>query len=1041
MKAISLHRFAKRNLTKVIFFVLALLRFIPNTNAQSPYVQGIKPPTFPSANAASLGKYGDIPVSYHTGTPEISIPIYTVKQGSLSLPISLSYHSSGIRVSEVASWVGLGWSLNAGGVVTRTIHGGPDDGAWGPAAQPRSSLGIRGWYGNGGIPSQLANCQNVGTFAGSLQQSIANGPGGGVVTAGLGLSCYEYYADAAAGYLDVEPDLYTFNFNGHSGKFFFDPTGQPHTFPEDDLLIKPVFKAGTQLFDGFDITTGDGVKYVFGRTAGTEITKNDPIGQFVGPLDNLTSTSWYLTKIVSPNGEDFISLSYVDEAYTYGNRGGQSLVLNNQGGIVGSVNPNLAGGLLSVSFIAGKRLSQITTSSGLVTVAFTGSNIRQDLSSGQPSVSTPNTQATSLDQIQISSAAFCKRFSFAYDYFIAGIDCNGNCDGTTFDKKRLRLNSVQESDCNGNVLPPHTFTYNPRPLPRRYSLARDQWDYYNGADNGSVDTNTGLIANTVMNPITGLQLGTANRSVNETAMQAGILTRITYPTGGFTTFAYEAHRETANGPLIGGLRVKQIVNDDGAGNQVTKNIQYDAGILYGGMPIFVQYPVNSGQGVPTFTFGTLVSASPNSAMWSTQGYHIGYTTVTEYQTGNGKTVYSFNNAGPLGYPNPANYPLKELVAGFGTSEQTEKDVFLEGGATPFHLESSGKSIGNYPLSFVARKVVSIPCIVVTAGDQCSQAQSTWPGGVNNLYTDYNIYSNRYQLNGSTTTSDGVTTTTNFEYGLNLGLPTAATTTDSRGIVERTEWDYPQTAGSSAPAEMYVKTNPNYKNMITVPVVQRKMRNGTLIIKVQNTYTATNGNVFLTQNREYKTGGTDFVDAAYTYDPSSLRLTNLLTTGNNTKSYIWGYGNSMPIAEIVNASPSQVFYTSFEDYNPSQLSTDAKTGKYSYSSLAFTVPLPSPGTYNLSYWIKPLNGTWTWVQTTVSATPTIGGSGALLDEVRLSPAGALVTTYTYEPAIGITTVTDPNGQTTTYEYDSFGRLKATRDARGNIVQSYQYNYKQ
>ena len=61
----------------------------------------------PSANAASLGKYGDIPVSYHTGVPGISIPIYTVKQGNLSLPVTLSYHSSGIKVDELASWVGL----------------------------------------------------------------------------------------------------------------------------------------------------------------------------------------------------------------------------------------------------------------------------------------------------------------------------------------------------------------------------------------------------------------------------------------------------------------------------------------------------------------------------------------------------------------------------------------------------------------------------------------------------------------------------------------------------------------------------------------------------------------------------------------------------------------------------------------------------------------------------------------------------------------------------------------------------------------------
>ncbi|MEJ0034332.1 MAG: hypothetical protein WDO15_30130 [Bacteroidota bacterium] len=73
----------------------------------------------PSPNAASLGKYGDIPVGYHTGVPNISIPLYELKEGDVNLPVSLSYHASGVRVAEVASWVGLGWSLNAGGVITR----------------------------------------------------------------------------------------------------------------------------------------------------------------------------------------------------------------------------------------------------------------------------------------------------------------------------------------------------------------------------------------------------------------------------------------------------------------------------------------------------------------------------------------------------------------------------------------------------------------------------------------------------------------------------------------------------------------------------------------------------------------------------------------------------------------------------------------------------------------------------------------------------------------------------------------------------------
>lgn len=85
-------------------------------------------PVYPSPTASSLGKYADIPVSYHTGVPNISVPLYTINEGDLSLPISLSYHAAGIRVDEISSPIGLGWSLNAGGMISRTVNGGPDEG-------------------------------------------------------------------------------------------------------------------------------------------------------------------------------------------------------------------------------------------------------------------------------------------------------------------------------------------------------------------------------------------------------------------------------------------------------------------------------------------------------------------------------------------------------------------------------------------------------------------------------------------------------------------------------------------------------------------------------------------------------------------------------------------------------------------------------------------------------------------------------------------------------------------------------------------------
>ena len=82
---------------------------------------------FPTPNATSIGIYGQIPVDYFNGLPQISIPLYEFKSGSLTLPITLSYHGGGIKPSERASWVGLGWSLQSGGIITRIMNDLPDE--------------------------------------------------------------------------------------------------------------------------------------------------------------------------------------------------------------------------------------------------------------------------------------------------------------------------------------------------------------------------------------------------------------------------------------------------------------------------------------------------------------------------------------------------------------------------------------------------------------------------------------------------------------------------------------------------------------------------------------------------------------------------------------------------------------------------------------------------------------------------------------------------------------------------------------------------
>ena len=90
------------NKTIVVLFSLLL-----STAVLSQEFYDFSPPTAPSPTAHELGKYGAMPVDYYRGTPQISIPLYTLEAGTMSLPISLSYHASGIRVNDMASWVGL----------------------------------------------------------------------------------------------------------------------------------------------------------------------------------------------------------------------------------------------------------------------------------------------------------------------------------------------------------------------------------------------------------------------------------------------------------------------------------------------------------------------------------------------------------------------------------------------------------------------------------------------------------------------------------------------------------------------------------------------------------------------------------------------------------------------------------------------------------------------------------------------------------------------------------------------------------------------
>jgi len=619
-----------------------------------------------SPTAASLGKYGDFPVSYNTGLPQISIPIYTAKAGSLSLPISLSYHASGLKVQEGASWVGAGWALNAGGCITRTVIGAADD-----QGLQNVNICTNGHYSAYGYNSYLFVIDPYG--AGSA----------GAAYDGTWTDDQNFQW----GVKDGEPDLYFFNFGGYTGKFYFNDDRTPIFVPEEDFKVQVDLNngSGSVGFQGFIVTTTDGAKYYFGMT-GNDNTAVQPIeislpaNIATGPANSNTAvSSWFLNKIISADGMDSITFTYAQEQFSeYG------LSMFPMTTLSGSLYPSVGGYGLIKTFIKGVRLTGINFPNGQITFTPSASS-RSDLDGYNPTVFTdqPNTvngnnlyPSYSLGSIQISNANnFCQKDSFYFGYFHDGVNTlNGLLSGYSgyniqTDTYRLRLDSVKETSCDGTVsIPPYKFSYYSELVPRKLAFGLDHWGFYNG-----VTTNQCLIPTYSQASSAGVPIVTfagADRDAGWPAMRGGALNQITYPTGGHTNFTFEPNTTWVNATnYVPTNRYTDICagcsgNNGGIGNPDTVTLT-SVGNSYqiicqnqnsGGNGVVGIYPV--GSYTPTYTGPAVASGQSD-------------TTYTILPAGNYLVVADKNNvvtAGPNFYVTineevPVSYNGNDTVGG------------------------------------------------------------------------------------------------------------------------------------------------------------------------------------------------------------------------------------------------------------------------------------------------------------------------------------------------------------------------------------------
>jgi len=234
-------------------------------------------PAFPAAR--EYEKYLTYPISLTNGLPNIRIPLYEIKIGDLVIPIELKYHASGIKYGQSSGDVGVGWVLDPGYRVSRTIYGRPDE----FYSKPQSSESLPTFTSNSARDEFLS-------------QFISNGAGSDPDLPNSGV------------YLDGEYDIFNYISPRGGGSFIIDDRINNKlrwlTLDNQEVSFKRI--TGSSNIDYFEINDGHGKQYRFSKSLGAGIRYEEKLNEGSSPI---VPSSWMLTDISDDFG-NFLKFSY-----------------------------------------------------------------------------------------------------------------------------------------------------------------------------------------------------------------------------------------------------------------------------------------------------------------------------------------------------------------------------------------------------------------------------------------------------------------------------------------------------------------------------------------------------------------------------------------------------------------------------------------------------------------------------------------------------------------------------------------------------------
>lgn len=441
--------------------------------------------------------------------------------------------------------------------------------------------------------------------------------------------------------------------------------------------------------------------------------------------------------------------------------------------------------------------------------------------------------------------------------------------------------------------------------------------------------------------------------------------------------------------------------------------------------------------------GTEVSDIPKVTGMSTQGKSVGYSRVEVSKVDNvgnpkGKEIFEYYMEPP--YPTGDNF-LADLESNVIKREFLENRDWRNGQLTKHYILNNANEIikktetsyfPNLPAQINTQtqldyRVKSILYRNIFPGDIKSISRSPYPFGmepdnsamgvlpiyisVDNIpgtcsgcYTPiFMKHADAFLLKENKVTeyfgNKEVITKTEYKYDNTVYplLNTEKIVTYSDSSIEKTVYQYAQEKGNQIMMD---------KNMIDVPLetsvtkiangITKTLNRTEILYPLNSSQTITTAGLILPLSVKTYDLSNNTVNSEVTYDKYDDKgnIEQYTTKDGVPISIIWGYNQTKPIIKIEGIK--------YNDIQNNSLITAAKNIANNGSENDLLIAL---------------------------------------DNIRKSSDfnNYQVTTYTFSPAVGVTSITPPSGIRENYKYDTFNRLQTVEDMSGKVLKEYKYNY--